>query len=392
MLMVDGADAQGRFTEGKPETLDLKDGQRRVVIVPLNAAGLVRVRVGEGKAAEEVAYAAAKARRAVRVAVAGKDDAGSPGGRHFFETAIRAHGEVEILPDGAEGASLVAWTGGADRAMAPALANRVREGAVGVLWAGDGLEGDVLKELTGSDFELGAAEDRTVLVAGIDRSHWVMRPMVQARFDDLSGVRFWRVRRLVPPADARVVLSFDDGRPALVEVPSGQGSWLVWACGLAPQDSQLGLSTRFLPWLSGIMEKVRGEGGDVRPVVVGRKAAGAVGIRKVFPVGDGPAVEMDAPSVYEGEDGTRWVASVPPEELQREPLADSQLRALGLPFEEVRRGGADGDEPRARGARVAERLEAEQSLWKRVIWGVVMILLLESFIAGRRSRTTVASP
>ena len=391
MLMVDGADAQGRFTEGKPETLDLKDGQRRVVIVPLNAAGLVRVRVGEGKAAEEVAYAAAKARRAVRVAVAGKDDAGSPGGRHFFETAIRAHGEVEILPDGAEGASLVAWTGGADRAMAPALANRVREGAVGVLWAGDGLEGDVLKELTGSDFELGAAEDRTVLVAGIDRSHWVMRPMVQARFDDLSGVRFWRVRRLVPSADARVVLSFDDGRPALVEVPSGQGSWLVWACGLAPQDSQLGLSTRFLPWLSGIMEKVRGEGGDVRSVLVGRKATGAMGVRKVFPVGDGPAVEMDAPSVYEGEDGTRWVASVPPEELQREPIADPQLRALGLPLEEVRRGGADGDEPRARGARVAERLEAEQSLWKRVIWGVVMILLLESFIAGRRSRTTVAS-
>lgn len=391
MLMVDGADVQGRFSEGKPESLDLKDGQRRVVTVPMNATGLVRVRVGAGQAHEEVAYAAAKVRRAVRVAVVGKDDAGSPGGRHFFETALRAHGEVDILSDGVDDASLVAWTGGGDPATVSALSKRVREGAVGVIWAGDGLEVDVLKHLTERDFEMSAPEDRTLLVAGLDRSHWVMRPMVQARFDDLSGVRFWRTRRLVPPSDARVVLSFDDGRPALVEVASERGSWLVWACGLTPQDSQFGLSTRFLPWLAGIMERVRGEGGDIRSVVIGRMAKGDVPVRRVLPTGDGASVEMDAPGVYESEDGTRWVVSVPPEESQRELLADSQLRALGLPLEEVRGASADSDTPKARGVRVAERLEAEQSLWKRVIWGVVMILLLESLIAGRRSRTTVAS-
>lgn len=390
-LMVDGADAQGQFSESKLESLDLKDGHRRVVNVPINAKGLVRVRVGEGKAPEEIAYAAGKVRQTVRIAIAGKDDAGSPGGRHFFETALRAHGEVEILSEGVEGASLVAWTGGVDRAAASTLSQRVREGAVGVLWAGDGLDADLLKELTGHDFSLGDAEDRTVLVAGIDRSHWVMRPMVQARFDDFSSVRFWRVRRLVPPSDARVVLSFDDGRPALIEVASGKGNWLVWACGLSPQDSQFGLSTRFLPWLVGIMEKVRGEGGDVRPVVIGRLPKSPLELRCVFPAGAGAGVAMDVPGVYEGGDGTRWVAGVPAEEWQREVLADAQLRALGLPLEPVREERFDGNEPKARGARVAERLEAEQSVWKRVIWAVVIILLLESFIAGRRSRKTVAS-
>jgi hypothetical protein len=100
---------------------------------------------------------------------------------------------------------------------------------------------------------------------------------------------------------------------------------------------------------------------------------------------------MDVPGVYEGGDGTRWVAGVPAEEWQREVLADAQLRALGLPLEPVREERFDGNEPKARGARVAERLEAEQSVWKRVIWAVVIILLLESFIAGRRSRKTVAS-
>ena len=389
-MMIDGADERGQAAEAKEESVNLKDGQRRVVTVPMNASGLVRVRVGQGKAAEEVAFAAAKVRRTVRVTIAGKDDAGRPGARHFLETALRAHGEVDILSETVAGASVVAWTGGADRALAAMLSERVREGATGVLWAGDGLEMGVFKELIGQEIEMGAVEDRTVSVAGIDRSHWVMRPMVQARFDDFSGMRFWRTRRLDPSGDARVVLTFDDGRPALVEFPAGAGSWLVWACGLGPQDSQLGLSTRFLPWLAGIMEKVRGEGGDVRPVVMGSKVARSEKVRSVFPSGKGTGGEMDSPGVYEGEDGTRWVVSVPPEEFQREPLADAQLRALGLPMEAVREVSAEGETPRTRGARVAERLEAEQSMWKRVIWGVMMILLLESFVAGRRSRVTVA--
>jgi hypothetical protein len=372
----------------REERLELGDGQRRVLKVPMSASGLVRVRVGRGVAPEEVAYAAAKVRRALRVRVVGEEDVSGAGARHFFETAVRSYGEVELV-DREGAADVVAWVGRGDATEVEGVAARVRSGAVGLLWAGDGLEGETLKALTASGVELGAVEERTMGISGIDRGHWVMKPMVQARFDDLSGLRFWRTRRMVLGLDDRVILTFDDGRPALAEVSLGQGCWLVWSCGLGAQDGQFGLSTRFLPWLAGVLERVRGEGGDVRPVVVGRSVQG-VEARPVFPRADVVKGGLEVPGVFQGEDGTRWVVSVPPEEMHREALADAQLRALGLPLE-VRASGGETDERGPRGGRVAERLESEQSLWKRLVWGVVMILLLESLIAGRRSRKSQAA-
>src|SRR5207245_8038527 len=59
-----------------------------------------------------------------------------------------------------------------------------------------------------------------------------------------------------------VLASFDTGDPAVVEVPLGKGRLFVLTSGWQPEDSQLALSTKFVPLLYALLDQ-SGAGGPL---------------------------------------------------------------------------------------------------------------------------------
>ena len=89
------------------------------------------------------------------------------------------------------------------------------------------------------------------MLGEVDLRDPLFAPFADPRFSDFTGIHFWKYRHidLASVAQARALAKFDSGDPALVEVPVGKGRVLVLTSGWEPQDSQLALSTKFVPLL-----------------------------------------------------------------------------------------------------------------------------------------------
>jgi len=133
------------------------------------------------------------------------------------------------------------------------------------------------------------------MLGRIEFEHPLLGPFSEPRFGDFTQIHFWKYRRINiedPPSqsdiavstirsgataedgsapgrspgldqtrlrraalpDARVLARFDSGDPAWIEQPVGKGSLLVMTCGWHPSDSQLALSSKFVPLLYSILE------------------------------------------------------------------------------------------------------------------------------------------
>ena len=90
----------------------------------------------------------------------------------------------------------------------------------------------------------------------IELEHPLLKPFSDPRFGDFTRIHFWKYRR-INAADcpgARVLARFDSDDPAWLEVPVGRGSLLVWTSGWHPADSDLALSSKFVPLLYSALE------------------------------------------------------------------------------------------------------------------------------------------
>jgi len=94
------------------------------------------------------------------------------------------------------------------------------------------------------------------LLGQIDFTHPLFAPFADPRFSDFSHIHFWKHRRVEFPATAkiRVLAKFDDGSPALAQIPVGQGNLLVLASGWNPADSQLAVSSKFPPLMQTLLD------------------------------------------------------------------------------------------------------------------------------------------
>ncbi len=195
------------------------------------------------------------------------------------------------------------------------------------------------------------------LLGGIEFTHPIFAVFAEPRFSDFTKINFWKHRALdlAGVEGARVLARFDDGDPALAELPVAKGSLLVLTSGWQPADSQLALSTKFVPLLYSILEQTRGE--------------------------DAPAVSAEeagpAPQVLD------------PTESETTPLSPEELAGLGVPIA--------GSEPKARAARerdpareLAASIEGRQKLWRWIILGVLLLVIAETFLAGRLTRPAPA--
>src|SRR5262245_40677798 len=74
------------------------------------------------------------------------------------------------------------------------------------------------------------------LLGRIDLEHPLFAPFADARFADFSKIHFWRHRELHLPdsPETRVVASFDNGDPFLIEKPIGQNVLRIMTSSWAP--------------------------------------------------------------------------------------------------------------------------------------------------------------
>ena len=113
------------------------------------------------------------------------------------------------------------------------------------------------------------AAARAARFADIDWSHPALQVFTGAAREGFEGVRTWRYMLLKPvekkgDARDRVLVSYDDGAPALVEARRGQGRVLLYTSTVDRAWSDWTIRTSFLPfvqrmaaWLSGGLEERR---------------------------------------------------------------------------------------------------------------------------------------
>lgn len=235
----------------------------------------------------------------------------------------------------------------------------------------------------------------------IDFSHPLFVPLAGPQFNDFSRIRFWAHRVFSElPEQWTVPVRLDSGAPAILEHARGDGRLWIFASGWQPVESQLALSTKFIPLMFGLFESPGGTADVARQFFVGER----------FPRSDGDGGEIvrlgesamqsaesidadviEAPGVYRiggGDNATLIAANLPDAESRTEPMGDDELERLGIVLKKA--------SPRAEQAAEVERqlrdveLEGQQRLWRWLLIGVLGMLGIETLLSGYLSRRSAA--
>jgi hypothetical protein len=280
------------------------------------------------------------------------------------------------------------------------------------------------------------------LLSDLDLRHPILAPFNDPRFSDFTKIRIWKHRRLTRDDTAakqvRIVARFDSGEPAWIEATHGSGRVLLMASGWQPRESQLGVSSKFVPLLGTLIElgwrkaapAVNYDSGTIvdlsrlgdiaestEPVadpsddksttdqpaapeqapVATTKPARATGPwtiktpsgRELTVADDAPRFDPDeGPGVYEVRSAAglqRLAINVPVDESKTARLGPEVLETLGVRLVK--------DEPTAPALTVAEKqtlqsrqLEARQQLWRWCLVFALGMTLCETWYAGHVAR------
>jgi hypothetical protein len=231
------------------------------------------------------------------------------------------------------------------------------------------------------------------LLERIDFDHPALGEFRDPRWRDFTEVHFWRHREIDPadlPDGSKVIARFDSGAPAWIEVPVGDGALLVMMSGWHPRDSQLSLSTKFVPLLFSLFSDAGPKVGGVRQFFVGEPLPlGDGAATLVLPSGESQSLAAgerflpDAPGIYRAGGGRAFAVNLKPSESELVPLGKEPLLALGVPIDKPADAGAD-----ARDERVLRKQESEaaQNLWRWAVLALLGLLVAETWI-GARSNT-----
>jgi hypothetical protein len=245
------------------------------------------------------------------------------------------------------------------------------------------------------------------MLSELDFRHPLLAAFANPKFSDFTKVRIWRHRRIDTNAlaGARIIARLDSGDPAWIEVPAGRGRVFVFASGWHPDDSQLALSTKFVPLLASLLESTTPATGPTsRPWTVGdivpltEPATAQTRLRRpdgsdqAIPVGatNLPAAELPGIYTLEGTaDPIRFAVNLDPGESRTVPLPLEDLERHGIALGET--GTATNPTPERAAELAASEVEGRQKLWRWFLLATVLFVLLESTLAGWITRRS-ASP
>jgi hypothetical protein len=217
----------------------------------------------------------------------------------------------------------------------------------------------------------------------MDFQHPLLRPFAPAVLRDFSKIHVWHYREVVfasgLPEGVEAPASYDKGGPALLAGRVGKGRIFVLPGGWLPRDSQLALSSKFVPLLYAMLSKAGFASDARRQFFVGDKLPdGAVAVKPGVVSQTGP-----------GGPATMAV-NLPVVESDLELLDAGALTRLGVTVaQEPPRDAQPGPNAEAQRQRERERLhlaelEQQQRLWRWLLVGAVLCLLGETWLSGRK--------
>lgn len=247
-----------------------------------------------------------------------------------------------------------------------------------------------------------AAEDYAML-GEVQSSHPLLRPFEDERLRDFTKLRFWHHRSVTPPADGGFTIParFDNGDPAMIaRVVAGRGTLLMLTSGWHPADSQLALSTKFVPLLYGWLEAAgfRNERpaswlvGDLLPdkewTTVTLPGGGS---RPLMP-GEGFRALMPGLFTLSGSGGKaeQIAVNLAPEEGRVTPLDPARIRELGVRVEAD--AGPAADRAAAREQLALNEEEGRQRAWSWLLALLLGLLALETWLAAGTRPSAPARP
>ncbi len=231
----------------------------------------------------------------------------------------------------------------------------------------------------------------------VDFKHPVLRPFAAIETRDFSNIRVWNYQ-LVDLPDTRTLISYEDGSPALFEKTIGQGTLYGITTSWSKQDSQLALSTKFVPFLYSLLHH-----SGIRP---GASASFTVGdilpLDRDFPSDlpitiDGQRAQQpyqaDRPGFYpfaQGDKQVTYIVNLDPRESLLEPMDLDTFSRFGI--DSVQAPDPDDSQLAPPGRTLTEvELENQQKWFRWLACLVFIFILVETLIGSRRRSSSSAT-
>lgn len=416
-FLVNWEDASGASV-GEKKEIYVPPGQSRVVRLPakgFESGGRVAL-AGDDVDFDNVTYHAPRpvVKRTVFVLNSGTADQKEM--LYYLRRAYSASGDapVEVLDfdrvdttfaAALKDASLLFLLNGDPSVSAP-VKEFLSNGRTAILVPTEGQSIDWIRDLMGeSDLRLEAeTSKRSWVLGGLDFQHPLLAPFADPRFSNFAGIQFWkRFKAEGLGMNVEVVASFDDDSPAWIEKRLEKGTLLLMASGWHPDQSQLAVTSKFVPLLYTLldlshprqrMDRVV-EIGDEVDLGLSMKENSSVTIRtpsgkEIQQSADEPFQETNEPGIYAiavGNEIRNFAVNVPLEESWTSVMDTDVLELHG-----VQTSGADAeavgeemDEEEGRMLLKAQ-LESRQKLWRWAIAIALLLLLFETALAGKASK------
>ena len=237
------------------------------------------------------------------------------------------------------------------------------------------------------------------MLESVNFKHPLFADLADSKFNDFSKIRFWKHRKLESKQlDAWETLAkFDDGSPALISKLIGSGRIWILMAGWQPNESQLALSTKFVPIVLGMYRMATPALNNAAAYRVGMsielpeesRMFGPDGKEILPPKQDGKPnrnVELLEPGMVRrvsASGAEAWMAVNLTESESNTAVAGiERLEKLGVMMKENKI--APKDETTKRQLRAVE-LESQQGWWRWVLVGVIGIIGLESLLCIRKA-------
>ncbi len=394
------ADANGEIV-GSAINAYVPPGQSRIIAVPVqkNAPGFDRIVLkGDDDDFDNTVYLIPPTQQKLSVLWLGQDGPEDTKQPLFFlrralsdtprlavNVVARLPGAV-LMPDDVKSAAVIFVGDALPDSSVAALRGEVVAGKTVVVLAKSPQAATTLAGLLGrsvGDVKMEEMKPASyAMFAEIDFKHPLFSPFADPRFSDFTKIHIWKYRKLDVAAvpGARVLARFDSGDPAILEAPLGQGRLVVLTTGWQPDDSQLAVSSKFVPLLWSLLEL----GGGVAT----GPAQWSVGDSAPLPEGAAnKTVTFTQPGIIEvkvAERTVRFAANLDANESRTAPLAVEELERLGVPITQVAAKPAAAGDHKI----VLQGIEAEnrQKLWRWFIAATLAVLVVESALAGWTAR------
>jgi hypothetical protein len=425
-----------RWADAPDQRLDVyvPAGGSTVVKAPVRAPGLSATRLvltGDDHDFDNTLYVTPALEQPIRILYVGSDDPNDPQDLLFY--LRRAFGAAEALNvqliqhlagSETEQAQLAIVTEAVDASQSEPLRHFMESGhtALCVLKSDDTM-GGILKAFgLGDGLSVGQAESLSeahsttssdhqyAMLGRMEFTHPLLSPFSDPKFGDFTRIHIWNHRH-IDTADlpnTHVLAWFDTNDPAILETPIGRGSLLTLTFGWRPADSDLALSSKFVPLLYSVLEYAGVRTGEQPQYFVGdsvpipalhESESTQLQIRKP----DGSLVTLDAgaaaftatdlPGIYTIESPTEsqsFAVNLPASECRTDPMEIDDLEKLGVSFSDSAQVSI-AQRSQTKRTEDLVTMENRQKLWRWVIVALLAVLLFETWLAGWTMTRPVAS-